>query len=332
MGRTSVRVSAVVLAVTGALAGCTTGTGGGGDRPGGPSRQNDAVAAAGTPVDRGRELTGAERVLVERAEQMLVKECMAAEGFRYWVGPLPTADDLEGGGYVLTDAGWAKRHGYGSRLRERAQEAQRTDRNHAYVNGLTGGERARYGTVLEGTPAGGTVTAPLPGGGSVRTPRESCLAEAGRQLYGDFETWFRAEKTAMNLTPLYVPALVADERFVRAVQDWSACMRKKGHDYASPAEIREERAASAAGAAEAEPGAAEAEPGAAEAEAYAAEVELAVAEATCAGATPLAATARALQTEYRDEKLQPYAEDIAAYRRMSLAALARAEKITGSTA
>ncbi|MFE9820975.1 hypothetical protein ACFYSH_02180 [Streptomyces sp. NPDC005791] len=314
MGRSFACASAVVLALTGVLAGCTAGD----DRPGGPARQDGADTVAETSAPRPRELTDAERIRVERAEQVLVQECMAAEGFTYWVEPSPTVDELKGGGYVLTDVAWAKEHGYGSRLRKKAQDARRTDRNHAYADGLPAAERVRYATALEGSPSRGTLTAGLPGGGTVRMPRESCLTEAAERLYGDVETWFRAEKTAMNLTPLYVPALVADQRFVRALEAWSACMREKGHVYADPPEIREKSAA---------PGA-----GADEKEAYAAEVELAVAEATCADATPLGTTARALQTEYQDEKLQPYAEDIATYRRMSLDALGRAGKITGPAA
>ena len=69
-----------------------------------------------------------------------------------------------------------------------------------------------------------------------------------------------------------------------------------------------------------------------EPEAYAVEVGLAVAEATCATTTPLAETARALDTGYREKRLARYSGEIAAYRQMRLGALDRAERITGSTA
>ncbi|MEU0188414.1 hypothetical protein ABZ250_00825 [Streptomyces afghaniensis] len=57
------------------------------------------------------------------------------------------------------------------------------------------------------------------------------------------------------------------------------------------------------------------------ARAHATEVELAVAEATCAVETSLARTARALEREYRTEKLRRYSHDIALYQRMRLTAL-----------
>ncbi|MBA2947073.1 hypothetical protein [Streptomyces himalayensis] len=303
--------AAAIVALT--MAGCTANETDQSDS----ARQRQDTSAENT-TSQGRELTDAEQILVQRAEELLVKKCMEGEGFKYWVGPLPTVDDLKGGGYVLTNADWAKEHGYGSRLEEQVQVAQRNDPNHAYANGLSQKDRVRYSTALEGGPSSGMLTAELPRGGAIQTPRDSCRVDAKDQLYGDFEAWFQVEKTATNLTALYAPDLVKDERFVNAVKDWSACMREAGHDYGDPPQIRERLP--------------ELTKGLSTEKAYAAEVELAVAEATCAVQTPLAATARALQTEYRDNKLKQYSEDIAAYQRMRLAALARAEDITGSTA
>ncbi|MEV7889911.1 hypothetical protein [Streptomyces sp. NPDC088357] len=295
------------------VAGCTTSTSDQSD----PSQPQKGTAAK-SYTTQGRELTDAEQILVQRAEQILVKKCMEGQGFKYWVWLLPTVDDLKGSGYVLTDVDWAKEHGYGSKLREKALKAQQNDPNHAYANGLLEKERVRYSKALEGALSSGLLTAELPGGGAVQTPRESCRADAKDQLYGNFETWFRAEKTATNLTSLYVPDLVKDESFVNAVKRWAACMHKAGHDYTDPPEIREKLSKLAQGLSDEK--------------AYATEAELAAAEAACANETSLANTARTLQTEYRDKKLQRYSEDIATYQRMSLDALARAEDITGSTA
>ena len=300
-----VGVSALAVAV----AGCTTDVS---HRPGSADRTRQ-ISTAG-----GRELTDAEQLLVQRAEGLLVKRCMEAAGFTYWVERQPSADELKGGGYVLTDVDWAKRHGYGSRISQKLQDTQRDDPNHAYANALPDKERVRYSKTLEGGPSVGMVTAELPGGGTVQTPRESCQVDAKSELYGDFETWFKAEKTATNLTSLYVPKLLEDERFVTAVEQWSACMREKGHDYADPPAVQERLPRLTKGLSSDK--------------AYATEVRLAVTEATCATGTPLAATARALNTEYREKLLGTYGEDVAAYQRMSVGALARAEDITGSTA
>ncbi|GAA3771026.1 hypothetical protein ACFS5L_12610 [Streptomyces phyllanthi] len=313
MRRAFVSACAAALIVTFTAAGCTTSTS---ERPGPAQPQRDTAAKSSR--SEGRELTDAERVLVQRAEQLLIKECMEGEGFKYWVGPLPTVDDLKGGGYVLTDADWAKRHGYGSRLEEKLQDAQRSDPNHAYANGLPQKERVRYGKTLEGGPSGGMLTAELPGGGTVQTPRHSCLSKAKEQLYGDFETWFRAEKTTTNLTDLYVPDLLEDKRFVSALKEWSACMREAGHGYADPPEIRAELP--------------ELTKGLSPDASHAVEVKLAVDEAVCATKTPLSATAHALDEKYRDELRATYGDAIATYEHMSLAALDRAEDITGDMA
>lgn len=302
---------ASVVLVAAAATGCTAAATA---DPAGSGRSHRAAERGG----QGRELTDAEHILVQRAEQMLVKKCMEKAGFKYWVGPLPAVDDLKGNGYVLTDVDWAKRHGYGSRLQEKIQDAQRNDPNHAYANALAQKERARYDETLEGGPWSGMLTTELPGGGTIQTPRDSCQVDAKDQLYGDFETWFRVEKTATNLTPLYVSALLKDKRFVSALKEWSACMREAGHDYADPSEIRAQLP--------------ELTSGLSSEKAYATEVELSVAEATCAVKTPLANTAHELENEYREKELQQYGNEVAAYERMSLAALARAEDITGSTA
>lgn len=277
-----------------------------------------ADGSASPAAGQTRELTAPEQILVRRAEQTLVKACMDKAGFRYWIGPLPTADDLKGGGYVLTDVGWAKRNGYGTRLRERTAELQRTDPNNKYANSLPQKDRTRYSETLEGGPSAGMLTIELPVGGTVRTPRHSCLTEAKERLYGDFETWFRAEKTATNLTGLYVPDLLKDRRLTAALKKWSACMREAGHDYADPTAVRNELPSLTKGlSADA---------------AFTTERRLAVDEAECATRTPLSATAHDLEREYRDKLRGTYGDALTAYERMRFAALERAEDITGDTA
>ncbi|KOG31371.1 hypothetical protein [Streptomyces resistomycificus] len=309
-------VGAVIVALT--SVGCSaTASHDGGRADSGGTGAGSVDATPGSEAV-GRELTDAEQILVQRAEARLVKTCMESKGFKYWAWSPLTVDDLKGGGYVLTDVTWAKKNGYGGRLADRLQHVQRDDPNSKYANALPEQERIRYSRTLEGGPSSGMLSAELPAGGTVRTPRHGCQAEAGNRLYGDFETWFRAEKIATNLSPLYVPALLKDRRFGRAVEQWSTCMRQAGHPYADPPSVRRQLPSLTQGLSSAR--------------AHAAEVELAVAEATCATTTPLGDTARTLDAEYRDKKLGRYAADIASYRRMGLAALARAEDITGSTA
>lgn len=305
-GRTRVLLVSLCAAVAVALPGCAS-----------PA---DRQPAQRTPADPGglRDLTYAEQVTVERGEEVLVERCMEKKGFPYWTGPVAGVADRQGNGYVLTDVAWARKYGYGRELDERAERMRREDRNTAYARTLNERDLVRYNTALDGTPSNGVVEVDLPLGGTVWTTRDGCRATAMKELYGDLPAWFRAKKTAQSLTALYAPEIVADARFKRAVRAWAACMREAGHPYGTPPEIREKRAAITEGMS----------PDAARAT----EVRLAVAEATCANSTPLARTARTLEHRLRSEKLGPYRDDIAAFRRMNLTALARAEALGAGTA
>ncbi|MFI1952496.1 hypothetical protein ACH437_11680 [Streptomyces xinghaiensis] len=297
----------VVLTTTAVLSGC--GRADGGAAADGPA----AVRAAGTMP---RELTPAEQAVVERGEERLIESCMREKGFRYWAGRVAGAAERQGHGYVLHDVDWAERHGYGGRFAAEAEKARLADRNTAYARSLPRAELIRYNTALDGTPEQGVVSVELPAGGTVQTVRGGCLETAAERLYGDFPAWFRAKKTATGVAPLYTPGILADERFRRALRAWASCMREAGHPYAGPPEIREKLPALTRGMDAAE--------------AHAAEVELAVAEATCATGTPLYRTARALDREYRAEKLGRYRDEIAAHRRMGLTALKRARALPGA--
>jgi hypothetical protein len=297
--------------VTLAAAGCTTDTGDRSDT----ARPQRGTAAEGA-VHPVRELTDAEMVLIERAEQLLVGACVEKAGFKYWPAPVMSVEERRSRGYVLSDVDWARKYGYGGQLEKKAEKIRRSDPNNAYANSLPEAERIRYSKTVDGDPSKGMLSVELPAGGTVQTPRDGCWADTRERLYGDRATWFRVKKIATSLTPLYVPDLVKDKRLVNAVEAWARCMRAAGHDYADPNEISDKRYALTAGLSPAR--------------AHATEVELAVAEATCAVETSLARTARALEGEYRTKKLRRYSDDIAQYQRMRLTALARAKDVIES--
>jgi hypothetical protein len=266
-----------------------------------------------------RELTAAEQVLIDRAQEQLVEQCMRRAGYPYWVQPVPSAAERKGYTYVLGDVGWAEKNGYGGRFERAWEERDRHNRNQAYANALPQDRRVRYTRVLEGGAPDAVLTAELPTGGTVERSGDGCRAKARERLYGDPAAWFRAEKTAKNLTPLYVPQLVKDRRFVAALRSWAGCMHQAGHDYADPAQIREKLPALTQGLSADR--------------AHAVEVELAVAEARCAGEdTSLADTARALEREYRNRRLGHYRDELDDYRRMGLTAAARAKAVVGTHA
>ncbi|NGO74262.1 hypothetical protein G6045_00960 [Streptomyces sp. YC504] len=274
-----------------------------------------AAEAADVPqrADLPRRLTHAEEMLVDRAREALIEKCMAETGFTYRPVPVASLAERKMGGYVLDDVTWARRHGYGTRLSEGLADVQRNDPNHAYARGLPKAERIRYSKTLDGDPSGGMLTAELPAGGTVRTPRDSCVAEAKGELYGDFPAFFHAEKAATGLVPLYAPEILKDRRFVNAREEWASCMSKRGHDFADPAAVRERLP--------------QLTHGVSRDKAHVIEVELAVDEAECATKeTALVRTARALETEYVDG-LDEYRDELTDYRRMQHGALKRAREL-----
>lgn len=259
------------------------------------------------------ELTTSEQIQIEQAELLLIKKCMAGHGFRYWVDPPVNAEDRYVFGFVIDDVVWARRHGYGGLIQRDIELAKKNDPNLTYRAGLSTTEQRRYTAALGGSPSVGMLSVEIPSGGTIRTPRGGCQAEAQEDLYGDRETWFRVENIVTNLTPLYVPDLIQDGRFIVALTEWASCMSRRGHLYGSPDEVRSELPQLTGGLSPAE--------------AHTVEVELAVAEAICARESALADTARALEIEYGEEVRGRYAEEVATYRRMQHTALAVAREI-----
>ncbi|MFK4070021.1 hypothetical protein [Streptomyces sp. NPDC029674] len=259
-------------------------------------------------------LTNAQLDRIQRAEGRLIQRCMTERGFRYWPVPPANAEAGHSSGFVLDDVAWARAHGYGSDSPRQSLAQQRQNPNRAYVESLSGVRRAAYSAALTGDASEGVLTAELPTGGTLTTPRGGCRATAEKKLYGDRETWFRVNGIAMNLTPLWVPKLVKDARFTKALAAWSACMRDKGHTYADPPGIRAALPALTKGLSREG--------------ARAVETELAVAEATCARDSRLADRARSLKRTYFGPVRAKYREELAVHSRLQQAALTRAEALT----
>lgn len=264
-------------------------------RPGVRSRQ---PAVASTAVQAG---------LLGEAEQFLIRDCMYAAGFEYWptTDPGPTVDQRFP--YVIDDVAWARRHGYGSDLAARRQQARATDPNQRYVLTLRPDRRAAYATALDGAgPDGPGVLVTLPGGGIEGESTQGCVATAEQRLYGDFSAWFRASTVVSALPGVWRAQVVSDPAFIAATREWAACMRRHGYDYANPAAAR---------AALTESGNRRTE------------VATATAEATCADTTGLAAVARRLDARDSATVRARYGAAVTARSRMRFAALPRARAI-----
>ncbi|MFJ6087854.1 hypothetical protein ACIQI8_41390 [Streptomyces sp. NPDC092369] len=269
-----------------------------------------------SPTGPVREVTTAEQTRIDQAEQILIKGCMERQGFRYWViAPLaPERLRAFEHPFVRDDLGWARAHGYGGAIQRAFFATKKKDPNIAYRKSLTPTVRARYLTALNGGSDSRRFSVRLPAAGSIRTAVGGCELEARKKLYGDVEAYFRADKIATNLIPLYAPRLMKDRRFTQALHAWSQCMgRRAGRAYADPQAVQSDL-----------PGRTE---GLSDRKADALERKLAVAEAICARTSTLATTARHLDVEYGAPVRRQYADDIRTGKRMRLAALAEADTL-----
>lgn len=137
-------------------------------------KKGDAVGVAG---ERGRDLTVAEEIEIDRAEGELVETCMERQGHPYWPAPVANAEQRKVGVYVVDDVDWARRYGYGRPLEIAAEKARRSDPNATYYNALPKKERIRYSRALDGD-FGHSISVELPSGGTVETSQKGCFAEA----------------------------------------------------------------------------------------------------------------------------------------------------------
>lgn len=302
MKRAFPAVGGMLAAVVVLVGGC-----GGAGAPKGP--------AAPVPAARPQPLTDAERLRIADAEQVLLRQCMSAHGFPYWEAARPSLEKSRTNGYVSDDVNWARTYGYGSRITAEEDRARIASPNITYHKGLSVQRSVAYDKALDGGLDAPVISAELPTGGTVRKHEGGCEAEAEKKLYGDPQAWFRADKTASNLQPLYVPQVKSDPAFTTALTAWSRCMGTAGHPFADPEAAR---TAAAQQALKTAPD-----------KAFAAERELAVADATCARDTSLKTIGKERETHYINALPARYGAALDTSRRIQHQALARAVTLVG---
>jgi hypothetical protein len=263
-----------------------------------------APTLAGSSTDR--PITAAERQVLDRAEQLLVQACMRHAGFRYWVVDAPDPTPVHrGGGYVVGDVPWARRHGYGTDL---AKQQARQDPNSRYFASLTRARQQAALVALNGPSPGGLQTT-LPNGIRVQHSNRGCSSAAQQQLYGDLAGWFQTTKLTENLAGERYGLVTQDPAFTAAVTAWSGCMHQRGHKVDTPADTHR-RVADPATAPSRD-----------------SEIALAVDEARCATTTRLADTAERLDAHYAALQDNRYRAALMERRRLQRAALPRAQTL-----
>ncbi|MCB5163267.1 hypothetical protein LG634_00150 [Streptomyces bambusae] len=255
-----------------------------------------------------REITTAERELLQTAEQMLVQSCMQQQGFRYWPvdrHPIPEYREFP---YVVDDVNWARTYGYGAELERRMKEMDASSPNKKYVAALTPDRRRQWLQTYHGSGSG-WLKAKLPRGGVLSHSDAGCASKAQRLLYQDLQGWYQARESAIDRKGLKQDRVVADDRFAASTEQWARCMRRSGHAYTSPADIREAL----------EKTSLRTEPKQ--------QVTLAVAEAVCAEESGLARTSRKLDRHYAEVLAGQYRADTDLKLRLEREALPRAQEM-----
>lgn len=265
-------------------------------------------AAADPPAPNG-PLPAADLDLLHHAQQVLLRDCMASQGFRYWPMAREPYAALRDFPYVVDDLAWAKSQGYGRQLRAALDRQDRTEPNSHYYRALPPERRQAAARAINGsTFSGFSVRNPL--GGVLSHSWDGCDAESWRQLYGNAEQWYQSSTVVRNLGPLRIGEVRESTEFRTALGPWSACMRRAGFAVADPAQLRDQRAADNGGTAPA------------------ADVRAATAEATCALSSGLAATARKLDLESARRLNREHAADYQTMWRLQAHALAIAKSMS----
>ncbi|MGW7729184.1 hypothetical protein [Streptomyces canus] len=309
-GRSTARATTTVGVIAAlaslVLTGCTADTDA-------AHRTSPAARVKAATVDEG--ITDAQELRIADAEQRLIKQCLNRQGFTYWEAERPSLEESRTLGYVADDVAWARKHGYGSRIAAKEDRARLTNPNLVYRKGLSKERRKAYDDALDGGIDAPEITAALPNGGTIRRQMGGCVAEAEKRLYGDPVVWFRANKIASNLQPLYVPQVMRDKKFVAALRVWSTCMERAGHPYKDPGEARQaakERALRSTSD-----------------KTFAAERQLAVADATCARTAQLAAIGKERERHCVNALRGRYGQALDTSRRIEREAYVRAAGIVG---
>ncbi|MGW0425295.1 hypothetical protein [Streptomyces sp. NPDC003015] len=309
-GRSTARATTTVGVIAAlaclALTGCTADT---------DAAQRTSPAARVKAATAGEDLTLAQELRIADAEQRLIKRCLNGQGFTYWEAERPSLEESRTLGYVADDVAWARKHGYGSRIAAKEDRTRLTNPNLVYRKGLSEERRKAYDDALDGGIDAPEISAELPNGATIRRQMGGCVAEAEKRLYGDPKVWFRANKIASNLQPLYVPQVMRDKQFVAALRVWSTCMERAGHPYKDPGAARQaakERALRSTSD-----------------KTFAAERRLAVADATCARTASLAAIGKEREKHYVNALLGRYGQALDTSRRIEREAYVRAAGIVG---
>ncbi|MGQ0631155.1 MAG: hypothetical protein ACT4P1_08930 [Sporichthyaceae bacterium] len=301
-----------LVAAAGALATAERGGGGRAD-----ALPTTAVSAYGwTLPTQGRpavrqELAslGADSRYLSHAQSVLIARCMRRQGFTYPVEDLNAPVYPRDARYGLS-VEEAKRSGYVSQ----SQILAVPDEDKSSFPEEPGGREA-FGAALFGPDGSSQVEVDIPMTRSeLGMSSVGCLADVDRALYGNLETALRRSDVTGNAWNMAEKESGADPGLAVLNQRWSACISKAGYPDLLDPDLASVRARKLTGGRLA--GLDTGEPR-----------EIAIADATCQQKVDYAPQRRAIEDRYFTALLDHYAEDIAAARAATAAAVFRAKSL-----
>lgn len=286
----------------------------------GPAGAPDStsVETSATPVRFG--LSRDEERTLHAAEQEYIRRCAAEAGFEFISTAYEELERLKSAAaetdlppFGSDDVEAAAENGYG--FSERLAEVPNSDpeaTNRAIYESLSPEEQLRYDMTISGD-TDNEVEVELPNGGVVSTPRDGCISDVRRLLYGDLERYIELVSIAINVEGRIRAEAASDPEFIAAEAGWAACMRDSGWDVSSQADA----IALAAAAYETQDDAA----------ARRKEIEVATDDATCAAETGSVAAAQRALAAARTKVAGDLEGELLAHQEMRLDALEAAREI-----
>ena len=200
-----------LLAGLGALSGC------GGDKADAAKNDQSLEEQIGIDDDGIR--------LKQTTAENLVRDCMKTQGFDY-VPQDPVAQQAAlVGGRNMSKEDFEKQYGYGiTTLFEQRRQQAVAGPNKAIRDSLSEADRKAYDDALHGDDPTATFADALDSGDYSRLG--GCIKTATDKVFGGADVLSSLSDKLDELDQ----KMRADARMVKAVKDWSACMRTKGFD------------------------------------------------------------------------------------------------------
>jgi hypothetical protein len=161
-----------------------------------------------------------------RTEEGLVA-CMKKQGFDYFATAINVPQDALDGGLANRKA-FVDKYGYGIATLVEPPKKGEENKNTKYTAGLSKSDMRAYNVAIFGTP-----TPPSAQAGFDSLGAKSCLVTVNSAVYGDLGKL----QAGIDKYADVARRVNADASVIKAMRDWSACMKKGGYSYAKDTDV-----------------------------------------------------------------------------------------------